>query len=138
MRSCGGAGDVQPPVETGDDCTGLDVPEVGQVLAVQPLQEQREPPRVRPQQPHGAVAVPVLEREVLVLRLAVRPPDLEHRSLSVGGAHRQHHGGLPVRGGPVGGQLPLPQQVAHQGRQPVEEGGPRRPAGGVRLEGLGE
>ena len=56
-----------------------------EVLGAQPLQQQGPPVRVGPQQQHGAVALPALEREVLVLRLlVVGPGQLEHRALAVG------------------------------------------------------
>src|SRR5207302_9893338 len=46
------------------------------------LDEQRVVLRVVRQQPHGALAVPELERRRLVLRLAMRLLDLENRILA--------------------------------------------------------
>ena len=68
---------MQPGVELPDDLAGLDVPELAEVLAVQPLEQQGGPVRVGPQQLDGAATVPVLEREVLVLGLLVWPGHLE-------------------------------------------------------------
>ncbi len=62
---------MDPGVEPGHDLARLDVPEVAQVAPVQPLEEQRAAARVGTQQPHHAVAVPVLEGQGFVRGLVV-------------------------------------------------------------------
>ena len=62
---------MEPGVETGHDLARLDVPEPGQVLAVQPLEQHRPAVRVGAEQLDRAAAVPVLQREVLVLGLDI-------------------------------------------------------------------
>ena len=47
------------------------------------LEQQRVPLVVAGEEPHRAVAVPALERVRLLLRLAVRPEDLQHRGRPV-------------------------------------------------------
>ena len=80
-------GHVDPRVEPGHDLAGLEVADRGQVARVQTLQQQRPAVRVGPQQQDGAVAVPVLEREVLEVRLVGVDVgvQLQHRALAVGG-----------------------------------------------------
>ena len=51
------------------------------------LEEQRVPRVVAAQEPHRAVSVPALERVGLLLGLAVRMADLQHRRRAVGELH---------------------------------------------------
>ena len=117
-------GHVQPPVEAGHDLAGLDVPEVGEVLPVQPLEQQRVAARVGPQQRHRTVAVPVLEGQVLVLGLVVGEADLQHRGPAGHGADGDDQGAEPVRRLTVEGQLPVARDLGDQPGQPVD---PPRP-----------
>jgi hypothetical protein len=72
---------------------------------------------------------------MLMLRLPVRPADLEHGRDAVGRPHRYDEGGLAMPGRTVDAQLPLGQQVPEQARQAVEPGGPLLGAAGELEEG---
>ena len=95
---------------------------------MQPLEQQGPAPRVGPQQPDDAVAVPVLQGERLVLGLVVAvEAHLEHGRLAVGGADRRHQRAEAVpEVVAVAGQLPLVEHADEGRRQPVE---PARPVG---------
>ena len=81
-----------------------------------PLQQEREPVRVGPQQPDCAIATPVAQRQMLVLGLGVRPLQLEHRWPAVAGPDRVHHGALAAHGRTVQAEPPAVDQVTAQGR----------------------
>ena len=75
---------MDPRVEPRDDLARLEVPHLGQVAPVEPLEQQGAPVRVGAQQPDRAVAVPVLQHQRLVHGLVVAvEADLEHRRLAV-------------------------------------------------------
>ena len=99
---------MQAGVEVADDLAGLDVPALAEVLGVQPFEQQRPPVRVGPEQADGAVPLPVLEREVLVLGGA----EPEDRRTAARRPHRDDARRLAVRR-----ELPLledlRQQLAH-------------------------
>ena len=117
---------VDPAVEAGHDLARLEVADRGQVARVQAFEQHRPTARVGPQQQDGAVAVPVLEREVLEVRLVGVDVgvQLEHGAVAVGGQHRHHERAEAVHQRAVDGQVPLVEQVAGQGGQPVDPRGP--------------
>ena len=100
---------------------------------MQSLEQQREPVRVGAQQLDGAAAVPVLEREVLVLGLLVRPADLEHCGPAGRGAHRYDERDVAVGGLSVDGRAPTPPagreraRAAGPGTSPTPDRGRRTP-----------
>src|SRR5207247_3779151 len=84
------------------------------------LEQQRVPLVVALEQPHGAVAVPAFERVRLVLALAVRESELQHRGRAVG-AFRTHD----VAGGThsvrlADRELPFPGATVEQSRDAAE------------------
>ena len=86
VASCGRAGTVDLRVEAGHDSHASTIPQLGQVAAVEPLQQQGAPVRVCPQQPDDSVAVPVLQREASCTdssspsKLSSAPPGRPRRS----------------------------------------------------------
>ena len=98
---------------------------------MEPFEQHRPAVRVGPQQQDGAVAVPVLEREVLELRL-VRVDlrvQLQHGRLPVAGQHGHHERAVAVHQRAVDGQLPLVEEVPGHRREPVDPRGPVVAAG---------
>ena len=65
-------------------------------------------------QPHRTVAVPVPQRQVLVLGLPVRPAELEHRRLPSPSRTGTTTATKPCACGTVDGQRPLGDDVAQQ------------------------
>ena len=97
---------------------------------MQPLEQQRAPVRVGAQQPHGAVAVPVLEREVLVLGLVVR----RSASFSTAGVPSAVRTGstseqYPCQSGPVGVSAHSSEHARPRGRAGGPASGPTRARG---------
>ena len=101
-------GHVDPRVEAGHDLAGLEVADRRQVARVQPFEQHRPPMWVGPQQQDGAVAVPVLEGEVLEVATRRRGPrvQLQHGALAVAGDHRDDERAVAVHQGAVDGQRP--------------------------------
>lgn len=117
-------GDVQPAVELADDRAGLDVPGPPQADVAQRLEQHRPAVRVGPEQGNSAAAVPVAQREVLVLGLLLGEGHLEHRASADPRDHRHDERAVAVHHPAVGPQLPLVEEAAHQRRQPVHPRGP--------------
>ena len=117
-------GPVQQPVETGDDLARLDVPEVVEPLRVQPLEQHRRTARVGAQQLHCTSSAPVLQREVLVLRLLVGKAHLQHGRSSARRTDRHDQGDEAVHHPAVRAQLPLLEETVDECREPVDPGGP--------------
>ena len=114
--------------QVADDAARVVDVDAAQVAGVQPLEQQGEPRRVGPHEPHRAVTVPRLQREVLRGGLRVRPGDLEdalaaHPDEVAAGAEqpdRDGDGAHAARAAADGLELPLREQVADEPRQGVD------------------
>ncbi len=130
--------DVQLRVQAGHDLARLEVPELGQPLGLEPFEQHRPAVRVGAQQPDRAAALPVLQREVLVLGLLVGEGDLEDGRPARRRTDRDDEGHEAVHHPAVGAQLPLLEETFDEGGQRVDPGGPVRAATGHAEDTVGQ